>query len=222
MTTESTKALSRSTKKELVTAFRTREILTAARRVIEEHGLDAFTMEEIASAAGVAKGTIYLYFQGKEDLIQALISQVGENLIMELEAIMARPDSPREKLQRVVAMLLDYLKRERVLFPVYARGSLGGDRPFRAGRWRYIQELEAKSEALLTGLFSEGIETGQFVHANPRLLSFLLKGLVRAVGYYQMAEGQEDVVPETLPVLCNLLSSGVLRRADSPAKRSET
>ena len=36
-------------------------------------------MEEIATAAGVAKGTIYLYFQGKEDLLQDLITQVGEH-----------------------------------------------------------------------------------------------------------------------------------------------
>ena len=43
-------------------------------------------MDEIAGAAGLAKGTLYLYFQSKDDLIEALISQVGENILLDLEA----------------------------------------------------------------------------------------------------------------------------------------
>jgi AcrR family transcriptional regulator len=42
-------------------------------------------MDEIAQAAGVAKGTIYLYFQSKDELIQALLSQVGQALARDLE-----------------------------------------------------------------------------------------------------------------------------------------
>jgi len=75
-------AAPQTTKKEMVTTFRTREILAAARRVMEDHGLEAVTMEEIALAAGVAKGTIYLYFSGKDELIQALVY---------LEAVLATP-----------------------------------------------------------------------------------------------------------------------------------
>jgi AcrR family transcriptional regulator len=74
----------RTTKKEVVTAFRTREILAAARKLMEQRGLEAVTMEEIAGAAGVAKGTIYLYFPSKDDLIQALITQVGESLLRDI------------------------------------------------------------------------------------------------------------------------------------------
>lgn len=203
------------TKKEIVTAFRTQEILAAARRVMEQRGLEAVTMEEIATAAGVAKGTIYLYFQGKEDLIQALVSQTGENLLKDLEAILGIPEAPGEKLRQAVTMLLGYLERERALFPVYARDLQRGDRPLRKGeRGRpQVRELEEKFVALLTRLFSEGIQAGQFVQANPRLLTFLLRGLLRAVGYYQMAEGAKDAVKEALPVFLTLLSSGLMRQA---------
>jgi len=45
----------KATKKEIVTAFRTREILAAARSLLEQRGPEAMTMEEIAAAAGVAK-----------------------------------------------------------------------------------------------------------------------------------------------------------------------
>ena len=116
------------TKKEIVTEFRTREILAAARRLMQSRGVEAVTMEEIAAAAGVAKGTVYLYFQGKEDLVQALISQVGENILADIEAVVEGVGPPPQKVQLVASVLLDYLMRETALFPVYARDMLRGGR----------------------------------------------------------------------------------------------
>ena len=86
----------KATKKEIVTAFRTREILAAARSLLEQRGPEAITMEEIAAAAGVAKGTLYLYFQSKDDLIQALITQVGENILQDLESPEGPGNAPGE------------------------------------------------------------------------------------------------------------------------------
>jgi len=205
----------KATKKEIVTAFRTREILAAARSLLEQRGPEAMTMEEIAAAAGVAKGTVYLYFQSKDDLIQALIAQVGENIIQDVEASLEAPGTPPEKLIRMVSVLLEYLNRERLLFPIYARELLRGEGESREGFWRRYQEMEEKFVALVTGLFAEGIAAGQFIPANPRLLTFLIRGLVRATGYYQRAEGQADAAKEALPVILTLLSSGLVREKQS-------
>jgi hypothetical protein len=79
--------------------------------------------------------------------------------------------------------------------------------------------MEERFVALVTRLFAEGIESGQFIPANPRLLTFMLRGMVRAVGYYQLSEGQEKAVKEALPVLLTLLSSGLIR--GSLAKKAE-
>jgi AcrR family transcriptional regulator len=208
----------RATKKEIVTAFRTREILRAARQLLEERGLEAMTMEEIAGVAGVAKGTLYLYFQSKDDLIEALITQVAENILRDLESNLMAPGTPADKLPRMVSVLLGYLNRERMLFPIYARELLGGRRESRPGFWRRYQEMEERFVTLVTRLFTEGIAAGQFIPANPRLLTFLLRGLVRATGYYQKAEGQAEVAKEALPVILTLLSSGLLLERQPPAK----
>jgi len=199
----------RKTKKEVVTAFRTREILDAARRVMENRGLEA-TMEEIAAAAGVAKGTLYLYFPGKDELVQALMSQVGQNLIAETEAILDSPGSPPEKLRQVVAMLLRYLEREGFLFPVYAREVVVGERPARSDHWRAIRELEEKFITLLTRFFAEGSAQGYFISGDSRLLAFMLQGLARAVGYYQMKGAPREAVQEALPLLVNVLHHGII------------
>ena len=210
----------KATKKEIVTAFRTREILAAARSLLEQRGPEAMTMEEIAAAAGVAKGTVYLYFQSKDHLIQALIARVGENLIQDVEASLEAPGTPPEKLIRMVSVLLEYLNRERLLFPIYARELLQGEQGSREGFRRRYQELEEQFVALVTRLFAEGIAAGHFIPANPRLLTFLIRGLVRATGYYQKSEGQADAAQEALPVILTLISSGLIREKQSLAEEA--
>jgi AcrR family transcriptional regulator len=197
-----------ATKKEVVSAFRTREIIAAARQVMTGREWEAITMEEIAQAAGVAKGTIYLYFQGKEDLLRALLSQVGENLLADIQAITASDMSPWEKLARAVSVHLEYLKRERALFPLYMQMPQWEQKDPQG--WRHLRSLQEKYMAELYRVFTEGMVEGQLIQADPRLLTFLLRGMVRAVGYYLMSEGRENTAPEARRVLLTILHSGVI------------
>jgi AcrR family transcriptional regulator len=208
-----------TTKKEVVAAFRTREILAAARRLMEQKGADALTMDEIAQAAGVAKGTLYLYFQSKDELVQALLSQVGETIVQDLEAILAKPAPPPEKLRQVATLLLNCVDQESVLFPVYLR-ELVRSKSGREPPLSSLQELEERIVALITRIFAEGIARNQFIPADPRLLTFLLKGLGRAVGYYQMTRDQKDTIQEALPVVLTLLFSGVVLVPEPAAEES--
>jgi AcrR family transcriptional regulator len=208
----------KATKKEIVAAFRTQEILAAARALLDQRGLESMTMDEIAAAAGVAKGTLYLYFHSKDELIQAMITKVGESILRDVQTAVQDPGSPAERLMRMVSVLIEYLNRERLLFPIYARELLRGKKECREGFWSRYQEIEDKFLALVTGLFAEGIASGDFIAANPRLLTFLLRGLVRATGYYQRDEGQLDVAKEALPVILTMLSSGLIQTQQSSAE----
>jgi len=65
---------------------RRREILEAAAEVFAEKGFQRATMKEVASAAGVAPGTIYLYFQHKRDLLMAIADQlIGQSVKQSLD-----------------------------------------------------------------------------------------------------------------------------------------
>jgi AcrR family transcriptional regulator len=55
-----------------------RQILEGARAVFMSQGFDAASMGEIARAAGVSKGTLYVYFESKEDLFEAIVHQQCE------------------------------------------------------------------------------------------------------------------------------------------------
>jgi len=207
------------TKKEVVAAFRTRAILAAARRVLEERGLEAATMDDIAAAAGVAKGTIYLYFQGKEGLIRTLVSHACEDMLADLGTIVEGEAAPAEKLNQAVALFLDHLENERLYLPLYIRNVQGGQAGMK-GPVRLALDLEDRFMALLTRLFAEGMAAGQFLETDPRLLAFLLRGLIRAVGYYQWTNQGKSVVQEALPVVSALLSAGLFKPGHSSGKVS--
>ena len=61
------------TKKDVVTEFRTVGILEAARKVFAMKGFNEATVDDIADAAGVAKGTVYLYYRSKRELYLAAL-----------------------------------------------------------------------------------------------------------------------------------------------------
>lgn len=69
---------------------RQQQILNAAARVIIRQGYDKTTMSDIADEAGVSRGTVYAYFEGKEDLFEALlygeIQQYGQTWLEHIEA----------------------------------------------------------------------------------------------------------------------------------------
>ena len=62
-------------KEELVRDFRVREILEAARRVVARNGFQGVTIDRVAEEAKIAKGTVYLYFHTKEELLKAAVEQ---------------------------------------------------------------------------------------------------------------------------------------------------
>lgn len=63
---------------------RVERILDAAARLISHYGYDKTTVSDIAEAAGVSKGAIYLHYKSKEELFEALIFREGEKLVADL------------------------------------------------------------------------------------------------------------------------------------------
>jgi AcrR family transcriptional regulator len=74
-------------------------ILQAAWELIRHHGYSKATMSEIAREAGVGKGTAYLYFRSKREIMLALVDKTNRKITDDLERIAASPKPPRERLR---------------------------------------------------------------------------------------------------------------------------
>jgi AcrR family transcriptional regulator len=75
-------------------AARRQAILDAALVVFAEHGFEAARLDEVAARAGVAKGTLYLYFKDKQALFETLVRSAIDPVFERLAAVSAVPDLP--------------------------------------------------------------------------------------------------------------------------------
>src|SRR5437868_14478642 len=90
-------------------------ILRAAIEVFARNGYFNAKVSEIAKAAGVADGTIYLYFDGKEDLLATIFREHTRNYLASLERDLVNVRRPEDRIRVAIRHHLDALGRDRNL-----------------------------------------------------------------------------------------------------------
>ena len=93
-------------------------ILRAAVKVFAKSGFYAARVSEVAKAAGVADGTIYLYFKSKDELLVSLFEDRVEKLLSYLQSELPKLGSAPEKMRRIIELQLGLLEGERDLAEV--------------------------------------------------------------------------------------------------------
>ena len=133
-------------------------ILRAATRVFARNGYFNSKVADIARAAGVADGTVYLYFKSKEEILHSIFDQNMAEALAADRKLIGKLRDPREKLRRIATLHLERLGADRdlaVVFQVELRGST-----------KFMEEFSAAGFAeylgLLRAIFEEGQRTGVF------------------------------------------------------------
>jgi AcrR family transcriptional regulator len=78
------------------------EILDAALHMFGQYGFRRTSMDDIARETGIAKGTIYLSFAGKEEVFQALARRLAQRMLAGAEAAGRRPGTTADKLTAII------------------------------------------------------------------------------------------------------------------------
>ncbi len=133
-------------------------ILRAATRVFARNGYFNSKVADIARAAGVADGTVYLYFKSKEEILHSIFDQNMAEALAADRKLIDKLRDPREKLRRIATLHLERLGADRdlaVVFQVELRGST-----------KFMEEFSAAGFAeylgLLRAIFEEGQRAGLF------------------------------------------------------------
>ena len=97
---------------------RRRAILDSAVRVFAENGFFAARIRDIAAGAGVAEGTIYLYFDGKDDLLLTAFRERVAGFVASVRAVLDSADAFEQRLARFIEMQFESIEAEPQLATV--------------------------------------------------------------------------------------------------------
>jgi AcrR family transcriptional regulator len=195
-----------TTKKQIVEEFRCRAIREAALRVVGRKGLEKATVDDIALEAGVAKGTLYLYFRSRDEIIEKTIGAAVDDLLARLQraADGAGPGPFADALERVLTAQFAYFDENRDFFRLYfASGEYSEDRRLRQSR-RYRLHLDQ-----LVALIKRGRRRGELKSLEPERAAIAIAGAARDVILRRLHEKEPPSPEADARFLRDLLFSGL-------------
>lgn len=200
------------TKEELVKAFRRTEILDAARRVIGEQGMHEISMDRIAREAGVAKGTLYLYFQNKDALVESALEYAFQEFTLRCRQAAEGASGYTRKLQAVAEAIVASNAENRAFGrALQERPDLGPE-----GRSALSERLRAQVEPFVdfvADLLEDGMRAGALKPVGGRRAALLFLSLMRGLTMQQLRDLDPADTGAELEVLLEVFLHGVAPEA---------
>jgi AcrR family transcriptional regulator len=164
-----------------------RKITDTAARLFASRPFHKVRLEDVAAAAQVGKGTLYVYFRGKEDLYASLLYDGLAGLVERIEQQVAECASPEEASARIVRELVGYAFDRPYIFELMRFVD-----PTRTER--RLTKKRKELAALIEAVLRRGNAQGAWDDPHPELTAVFLPGLVRSAMLYGPKELEEQTL----------------------------
>jgi AcrR family transcriptional regulator len=145
-----------------------RRILDAARAIFFEQGFEAANLDSVARVAGVAKGTIYRYFESKAELYVAVLAHNAELFVQRMEQTIDPALDPEEQIRRIARFYFRHYTENpeyfRIFWAVENERLIGG---LPEGVLAAVTGVWERCLAILSRQIERGIQEGVFRRADP-------------------------------------------------------
>jgi AcrR family transcriptional regulator len=167
------------------------EILEAALAVFAEKGFAAARLDQVAKAAGVSKGTLYLYFDSKEALFEAVVRSAIVPRLANAEALLRDHDgSAAEFLAKLYRMFAAVMADGQVAAIPKLVIAEAGNFPDLA-RF-YLREVVSRGLRLMGAVLERGVARGEFRPMNPAHATRLMIAPVLFLALWRQSLGRHD------------------------------
>ncbi len=186
-------------------ATRRQEILQSARDVFAKHGYHAAKVEDIVHAAGVARGTFYLYFEDKRAIFEEIVDRLLVRFGMAIQRVDVGADvtdQVRANIRRIVHLLLE----DKLTTKMLLSDAHGVDPAFD----RKIHSFFEQVRALLEESLIDGQELEIVVKGNARLQAIFTIGALKEVMNQVVVRGWDDSEEDIVEALFAFLRDGAL------------
>jgi len=155
-------------------------IANAALKLFANETYQAVTMDRVAQAAEVAKGTLYLYFPSKEALYLGILSDGMESMVLRYQAVVEPRADIAERLRHAIDLSIQFYHEHRDLLRLIA----AGEPRLAEARNRLIESWRERGFRFFIALIEEGIRAGIFAPNDARLATLAILGGIRSVLLY--------------------------------------
>lgn len=177
-------------------------ILTAAEQVFSRHGYAATTMDAVAREAGVAKGSIYNYFDSKQQLFTRLYNYVMRRDFEKLDSMVKQSASSGERIERVLDDWAERVETFRVFGALMLEFWATAAREKKSAFGEEFTEHYDLARLRVADLVRQGIESGEFAdHVVPEVSASLIMAVIRGITVQLILGFDEKVSEELLDAL---------------------
>ena len=165
-------------------------ILQAALNEFFESGFHAARMDDIARSAKLSKGAVYLYFDTKEALFNAIISSIAVPTVDRIEAVSQNAPSAVEAIHALCAMAPQMIRQSPL--PKVIKILIGDGNRFPNVVARYRSEVAERALVALTDLLERSKASGEIAVAQPALMARLFVAPVLLSAIWQILFAMDD------------------------------
>lgn len=148
------------------------EILTVAAKLFAERPFHEVKIDDVAARAHISKGTVYLYFDSKEDLYVSIVQAGADLLVRRLESrAEAHTGTAIELLREMLRDFAAFAVGHPAVFRLVCNGRLPEDDP-------ESRVLDERVQKLIEGTLRRGQKAGEFTDKRPKLTARFLSGVI--------------------------------------------
>jgi AcrR family transcriptional regulator len=178
-----------SSSRRVLTELRRQEILAAAIKVFGKKGFADTRAEDVAVAAKIAKGTLYLYFRSKEDIYTTAVRHTVDQLQALVAERVAAESGVRDKLAAAIAIRLEFWFGQQNLYRLLL--TVGRDPKHR----RQTNDALRIGHDSFLAIFKEGVATGELREQDFDTLSWAILDMTRGCNERRL-DGMTDRTPQ--------------------------
>ncbi len=170
------------------------QLLDAAEEVFGAKGFHDTTLKEVAELAEFSVGSVYSFFANKDDLFLQVFLRRGDELLPQMEAVVASDTPPLDQLRALVELEVGFFRQHRHFARLYLRSSASTSLPPTPVYDGFKANFE-RAMGLQGDVFRRGQELGALRDGDPYVLARMLSGIVATFQLLDPATGSDDAAP---------------------------
>lgn len=198
------------TKKDVVTEFRTTEILAAAHRVFADKGFHEATIDEVAKSAKVAKGTVYLYYRSKRELYRAALKRGIVEMLERTRVSVEAADSTEAKIHAFIETKVRYFDENRDFFKIYY-SEFGNCLTHPAEMYEDFTNLYLEQSRMLEAVLERSLRRKEIRSTRTDVTALAIADLTRGLITQRLLGWSKGKVEDDVTFLFNFVWKGIGR-----------